>query len=50
MLSTGGALFIAFIVWEWKMAKLPMMPGKYLVLHSQQSTLLTQQTISSQHL
>ncbi|KAL3605066.1 hypothetical protein FPOAC2_00008 [Fusarium poae] len=26
MLSTGGALFIAFIVWEWKMAKLPMMP------------------------
>ncbi|WZH49469.1 major facilitator superfamily domain-containing protein [Fusarium acuminatum] len=26
MLSVGGALFIAFIVWEWKWAKLPMMP------------------------
>ncbi|KAF5630058.1 tetracycline efflux (otrb) [Fusarium sp. NRRL 52700] len=27
-LAVGGALFIAFIGWEWKMAKLPMMPGK----------------------
>ncbi|KAF5965587.1 hypothetical protein FBULB1_12148 [Fusarium bulbicola] len=25
-LALGGALFIAFIGWEWKMAKLPMMP------------------------
>ncbi|EWZ29891.1 hypothetical protein FOZG_16745 [Fusarium oxysporum Fo47] len=25
-LAVGGALFIAFIGWEWKMAKLPMMP------------------------
>ncbi|KAF9772471.1 hypothetical protein IL306_009816 [Fusarium sp. DS 682] len=25
-LTVGGALFIAFIGWEWKMAKLPMMP------------------------
>ncbi|KAF5574536.1 tetracycline efflux (otrb) [Fusarium pseudocircinatum] len=25
-LAIGGALFIAFIGWEWKMAKLPMMP------------------------
>ncbi|KAF5655145.1 cytochrome P450 monooxygenase oxidoreductase [Fusarium sp. NRRL 25303] len=24
--GVGGALFIAFIGWEWKMAKLPMMP------------------------
>lgn len=27
-LAVGGALFIAFIGWEWKMAKLPMMPSK----------------------
>ncbi|KIL92400.1 hypothetical protein FAVG1_04811 [Fusarium avenaceum] len=26
MLSVGGTLFIAFVVWEWKWAKLPMMP------------------------
>ncbi|KAL5591254.1 hypothetical protein FOVSG1_010143 [Fusarium oxysporum f. sp. vasinfectum] len=25
-LAVGGALFIAFVGWEWKMAKLPMMP------------------------
>ncbi|KAF4964487.1 hypothetical protein FSARC_7589 [Fusarium sarcochroum] len=27
-LTTGVVLFIAFVAWEWKMAKLPMMPGK----------------------
>ncbi|UZP32289.1 hypothetical protein NXS19_000105 [Fusarium pseudograminearum] len=26
MLSVGSALLIVFIMWEWKMAKLPMMP------------------------
>jgi len=29
-LTVGGALFVVFIIWEWKMAKLPMMPGTYL--------------------
>ncbi|KAJ4267188.1 hypothetical protein NW762_003289 [Fusarium torreyae] len=25
-LATGAALFVAFVAWEWKIAKLPMMP------------------------
>jgi MFS family permease len=28
MLSTGGCLAIAFVIIEWKVAKLPMMPCK----------------------
>ena len=27
MLTIGGFLLIAFVVWEWKIAKLPMMPS-----------------------
>jgi hypothetical protein len=27
MLAIGSVSFIAFVTWEWKLAKLPLMPG-----------------------
>lgn len=30
MLVVGFVAFLSFIAWEWKLARLPMMPGKYI--------------------
>lgn len=30
MLIVGFVAFLSFIAWEWKLARLPMMPGKYI--------------------